>query len=120
MVAAVEAADLVFLDPDNGLEGASLSPKSTALTELAALRRPGRVVLLYHHQTRYPGGAANEARHIASRLTDIGFETVDAIRLRPYSSRFYFLMDADQTLRERLREFANRWGTKAELFLHLA
>lgn len=120
MVTAVAAADFVFLDPDNGLEGATLSPKSTALAELAALRKPGRAVLLYHHQTRHPGGAASEARHIASRLADAGFRSVDAVRMRPYSSRFYFLMDAEPTLRGRLREFANRWGTRAELFLHLA
>lgn len=120
MVEAIAGADLVFLDPDNGLEGGTLSPKSAAVAELAALRQPGRAVLLYHHQTRRAGGAASEAQHVASRLAEVGFGSVDAVRLRPYSSRFYFLMDAEPALRDRLREFASRWGRRAELFLHLA
>jgi hypothetical protein len=120
MVAAMEGANLVFLDPDNGLETSSLSPKSTAVTELIALRQPGRAVLLYHHQTRRAGGAAVEAQHVASRLAGAGFSSLDAVRLRPYSSRFYFLGDADPALRGRLREFAVRWGRDAELFPQLA
>lgn len=120
VVRAMEGANLVFIDPDNGLETASLSPKSTAVAELVDLRQPGRAVLLYHHQTRRAGGAEGEAQHVASRLADAGFSSVDAVRLRPYSSRFYFLLDADPTLRGRLREFAARWETKAELFPQLA
>src|SRR6267142_698995 len=61
MVRRMEPASLVFLDPDNGLEGAALGPKSTALAELIAVHRPGRALLLYHHQTRAAGGAELEA-----------------------------------------------------------
>jgi hypothetical protein len=120
MIAAVDSADLVFLDPDNGLETGSLSPKSAALAELAALRRPGRALLLYHHQTRFKGGAGAEVRHLADRLVTAGFQAIDAIRFRPYSSRFYFLLDADAELRERLARFAERWGREAELHAALA
>ncbi|HEX5761480.1 MAG TPA: hypothetical protein VF121_20025 [Thermoanaerobaculia bacterium] len=74
MVKSMEGADLVFLDPDNGLEGAALSPKSTAIAELVALRRPGRALLLYHQQTRCGGGAEVEAAHVARRLAAAGFE----------------------------------------------
>lgn len=105
-------------------QGANASPESRRLKELLALLLawPNCVLRPLDHQTRHPGGAASEARHIASRPpAGAGFRaSVDAVRLRPYSSRFYFLMDAEPTLRERLREFANRWGTGAELFLHLA
>lgn len=71
MVAAMEGANLVFLDPDNGLETSSLSPKSTAVAELVALRQPGRAVLLYHYQTRRAGGAEAEASTlpVASRTS---------------------------------------------------
>lgn len=116
MVAAMEGADFLFLDPDNGLEAKELSPKSTAVAELQALRRPGRPLLLYHHQTRRPGGAAVEAAHVGQRLRDAGFSSVDVVRLRPYSSRFYFLVDGDPTLRRRLGVFAEQWGRRAELF----
>ena len=115
MVDSVAGADLVFLDPDNGLEGAELGRKSMAVSELVALRRPDRALLLYHHQTRRAGGAAAEAAYVARRLTAAGFETVDALRLRPYSSRFYFLLDADPALRVRLQDLAVRWGREAEL-----
>ncbi|MFL6262483.1 MAG: hypothetical protein ACJ76Y_22525 [Thermoanaerobaculia bacterium] len=116
MVKSMDRADLIFLDPDNGLEGATLSPKSTAIAELVALRRSGRALLLYHHQSRRAGGAVAEAAHVARRLAEVGFAKIDAVRLRPYSSRFYFLLDAETTLRGRLQEFAAQWGNLAQIY----
>jgi hypothetical protein len=112
MVESMEGADLVFLDPDNGIEGAVLSPKSAAIAELVALRRPGRALLLYHHQARRAGGAEAEAAHVTSRLAGAGFVREHVLRLRPYSSRFYFLLDANLVLRSRLKEFAILWGRR--------
>ena len=43
------------LDPDNGLERQALTNKRAARSELSALRKAGRVLLLYHHQTRHKG-----------------------------------------------------------------
>lgn len=111
VVQAVDACDLVFADPDNGIAERA-TPKHMGVSEIHALRRDGRALLVYHHQTRRKGGAAVETRHIAQR---VGIETVDVIRLRPYSSRFYFLFDADETLRERLHAFAERWRAEAEV-----
>lgn len=116
MVSAMADADLVFLDPDNGLESERLTPKSTAVAELSALRRPGRAILFYHHQSRLAGGAPAEFAAIAQRLAASGFVTVDAARLRPYSSRFYFLLDGDASLRQRLKEFVVRWSLEAVLY----
>jgi hypothetical protein len=116
MAFAMDGADLVFLDPDNGLEGERLTPKSTALAELAALRRPNRALLLYHHQTRLPGGAGAEFAQISRRLGEVGFTSTQAVRLRPYSSRFYFLLDADSIIRERMAHFAETWGGEVEFF----
>jgi len=112
----MEPASLVFLDPDNGLEGAALGPKSTALAELIAVHRPGRALLLYHHQTRAAGGAELEAARISERIRMAGLGDVVAIRLRPYSSRFYFLMNADEELKRRLEEFAELWRGEAQLY----
>lgn len=117
MLEVMEPANLVFLDPDNGLEPANLSPKSVAVVELLALRREGRALLLYHHQTRHKGGADSEAEAIGRRLLEAGFASVEALRLRPYSSRFYFLLDANAALSQRLREFASLWGREAQLYL---
>lgn len=71
---AVESCDLVFLDPDNGLETSTYEPghskagKSVALNELQALRRPGRTLIVYHHQTRMAGG----------HLFELGFSPLNA------------------------------------------
>jgi len=116
MLAAMAQADFVFLDPDNGLQTAALGPKSAGLEELQALRRAGRSLLLYHHQTRRAGGAPIEAVHIGRCLLDAGFDAVDAVRLRPYSSRFYFLIDGDDLLRTRLEKFADRWRRRVQHF----
>ena len=112
----LSGCDLVFLDPDNGLEpadfslGAIASGQSVSLAQLSALSCQGRTLLVYHHQTRRPGGHDQELIHWANRLRDAGFTTVNALRARPYSPRAYFLLDADATLRDRAKEFAARWS----------
>lgn len=116
MLKAVERCDLVFTDADNGFEWATLSPKCVARDEVRGLRRPRRALLLYHHQTRRAGGAAEEYRRFASWLFDVGARSVEAVRLRPFSSRFYLLVDGDTSLSTRLQAFARRWGDRAEYF----
>jgi hypothetical protein len=70
----LEEADLVFVDPDNGFapEGyrnrSSKVGKSILLTELRALARPGRCLIVYHHHTRRKGGHVAEIEHWADRL----------------------------------------------------
>jgi hypothetical protein len=107
--------DLVFVDPDNGLETSRFSPaarraaKCVALAELRALAQPGRTLLVYHHQTRRPGGHEAELRHWGQRLSAAGFRQVDAIRARPYSPRAFFLIDAPQVMRDRAADLCLRW-----------
>ena len=116
MRAVVEGCDLVFADMDNGFEWSALSPKCIARDEVRALRRGGRALLLYHHQTRRAGGAPEEFRRFSAWLFDAGARHVEAVRLRPYSSRFYLLVDGDRQLSGALRRFASRWGAEAEHF----
>jgi hypothetical protein len=109
---AVGGCDLLFADPDNGIS-VDPTPKHITVAEIHAMRRPGRALLVYKHQGRTKGGAQADARETARR---VGIDSVDVIRLRPGTSRFYFLFDGDDTLRTRLAEFAARWTTKrAEL-----
>jgi hypothetical protein len=113
---SVDHCDLVFTDADNGFEWSTLSPKCVARAEARALRRRGRALLLYHHQTRRAGGASADFGHFSRWLFDVGARTVEGVRLRPYSSRFYLLVDGDARLSRALRTFARRWGDAAEHF----
>jgi hypothetical protein len=107
--------DLVFADPDNGLETAGFSPgslvggKCIALAEVAGLAAPNRTLVIYHHQTRRKGGHIAELAHWADRLRGLGFATVDAIRSRPYSPRAFFILDAPPEMRARAGQLVSRW-----------
>jgi hypothetical protein len=89
----LEAADLLFLDPDNGLEPTDFRPtapksgKSIMISELEQFARPGRCLIVYHHQSRRNGGHHAEMKHWADRLRASGFVTVDALRARSFSPR---------------------------------
>jgi hypothetical protein len=113
---ALEPCDLVFLDPDNGFEtkafnlGAAKAGKSVALSELRALRRPGRAILVYHHQTRRRGGHEQELEHWGERLRDAGFGQVDALRASAFSARAFFLLDGTPQLRARAQDLSGRWN----------
>jgi len=108
-------ADLVFVDPDNGIEPAGYSPgsakagKSVLLTELHELARPGRCLIVYHHQSRRKGGHQCEIIYCAERLRASGFATVDALRAKPYSCRVYFLLNAPPDIRRLVKQIALDW-----------
>jgi hypothetical protein len=108
-------ADLVFVDPDNGLEpaghslGSSKAGKSILLAEVRALATPGRCLIVYHHQTRRRGGHHSEIEYWADRLREFGFTTVDALRARPYSPRVFFVLDAPDDVRQRAKQIEVDW-----------
>lgn len=120
--AALDGCDLVFLDPDNGLEpsiysiGSRQAGKAVGLAELLALRRPDRTLVIYHHQTRRKGGHAAEIAHWADRLRSVGFDRVDAIRASAFSPRAFFLLDGDEELRDHAAEFAQMWHPHVRWF----
>jgi hypothetical protein len=110
-----EGADLLFLDPDNGLEPlgfrstAHKSGKSIMISELHQLARPGRCLIVYHHHTRRAGGHHAEMQHWADRLRASEFATVDALRASPFSPRVYFLLNAPALIRQRAEQIAMDW-----------
>jgi hypothetical protein len=106
LVAAVSDADLVFLDPDNGIQGTRLSPKHVALSELAALRRPDRMIVFAQRQS----GRRSQVSVLARQLWSIGCQRIELVRFRLIASRFYVVTDHDQTRAERIGEFARKWG----------
>jgi hypothetical protein len=112
---ALEQANVLFLDPDNGLEPAGFRPtalksgKSIMLSELRELAMPGRCLIVYHHQSRRRGGHYAEIKHCAARLRASGFATVDALRARPYSPRVYLLLNAPADIRHRAEAIERHW-----------
>lgn len=110
------AADIVFVDPDNGLEpnglrpGSSASAKSVLVRELRELADPQRCLIVYHHHTRRNGGHQAEMEHWVDRLRESGFRTADALRAKPYSPRVFFLLDAPEDVRQRASDVEVRWS----------
>ncbi len=109
--------DLIFLDPDNGLEtegfnaGAKIAGKSISIAELVGLARAGRTLIVYHHQTRRRGGHFEEIRHWRSKLTE-NFQSVDAIRSKSYSPRVFFILNATTEMHENAKRLVHIWGDR--------
>lgn len=114
--ANLEGADLVFADPDNGLEPKTFAPgskkagKSIRYEEVSALADGGRPLVIYHHQTRAPGGHDQERITLSLELMKCGVRSVGAFRAKPFSPRLFFLLNADDTLRQRAAHLSARWG----------
>jgi methylmalonyl-CoA mutase cobalamin-binding subunit len=102
----VDSADLVFLDPNNGIQGTRLTPDHAALAELAALKRQDRVLVVSQRQS----GHQSHTRTIADRLQMLGCERIELIRFRLVSSRFYVVADHDEAMSMRIASFAKKWG----------
>ena len=107
--------DIIFVDPDNGLEPASFSVtsgaagKSIAMSEVCELAGSNRCLVIYHHQTRHKGGHVEEIEHCGKRLRDIGFDRVDALRAKPYSPRAFYLISAPDEVRLRAADLSAQW-----------
>jgi hypothetical protein len=113
--ASLDSSRMVFLDPDNGIGPARFrvtgknAVKSVSVDEILKLKRPGRVLVVYHHQTRMKGGHSNELHHFAKKLRQLDVTRVDALRAKAYSPRAFFIIDGDEMVRERAEAFAVRW-----------
>ena len=112
LVDSVTKANLIFLDPDNGIQGRRLTPKHVALAEIAALRRQDRALVTVQHQS----GQKLEVRSIAERLKSIGCHRLEIVRFRLVSSQFYVIVDYDSALDARISSFARKWGNWVKIY----
>jgi len=114
----LDSCDLTFLDPDNGIASERLkltqrkAGKSVTLDEIADLRKRGRAIVVYHHQTRWPGGRHDEIACLARRLRDRGLAVTGVLRAKPWSPRLLFIIDGDRELCEAAEGIAARWQGK--------
>jgi hypothetical protein len=109
--------DAIFVDPDNGIRssdnfryGTKRHWKSVPVHEISKLAN-GRLCVVYHHNTRYPGGHAKEIQHWLSELEGASC----ALQWRAYSSRTFFVLNAKEDELERMNSFSDRWGDKCEI-----
>lgn len=115
-----KGSDLVFVDPDNGIEpggykvGRAKSGKSITYDEIWQLRSSVRNLVVYHHQTRFVGGHYKEINAIGAMLRKRDVGCIAAIRAKSYSPRVFFLIGFDRELWRRAVEFAKCWGEKLE------
>jgi len=117
MVGVLQEADIVFLDPDNGV--GKESERHATLAEIAAMRRPGRTVVLI----KFPGRGTTHAEQIEEHHTSLpsGSGALSAVTVRTNvfvnsggltrgipRARWFTLVDADNLLIERAEQFAAR------------
>lgn len=120
------SADLVFLDPDNGLEvgidrHTARGPKYTYYDDLDTLNGDGRTIIVYQHANR-DGSMLDQIRRRLrdlQRRLDRPTESLFALRWRRISPRV-FLVAAASSHRKALRAcvqsmLAGPWGAHFEL-----
>ena len=112
LVNSVGDADLVFLDPDRGVQGNRLTNRHVALAEIAALRRKGRALIIGHHQS----GRKAEVKYLADRMKSLGFEVVEVVRLRLAASYFLIILDQDEAMAEITATFIRKWGDRVKSY----
>lgn len=114
VVAYMTDADIVFADPDNGLVDDDLNRrtkarfgKSITLSEAKTLATD-RTAIIYHHNTRRPGGHDLEVEYWLSQFDDGAF----AIRANAYSCRTFFVLNPDNQIFEGAQEFCYKWSER--------
>jgi len=112
LVESVRGSNLVFLDPDAGIQGKRLTPGHVALEEIAALRLPDRALIIGHQQS----GRRSEVKFIADQMRSLGCDPVAIIRLRLVTSRFYVIADHDAAITELIATFVRKWGDRVKSY----
>jgi hypothetical protein len=116
----LEQCDIVFADPDNGLcadekyrFASQKMWKRIPLSEAHALAK-GRTAVIYHHNTRRPGGHALEIQHW---LRELGPGSI-ALYWRPFSPRTYFIANPTSEHIDRANSLARNWSPHLELYTY--
>lgn len=116
--------DIVFVDPDNGLEPTSFNltrrraGKSVRFRELEQLAEGDRALVVYHHYFRQQHG--EQIATLAGRLRLAGFKRIDVLRWYRLSPRAFFMLNASDNLRRRAKEIAVKWNGHVRLQLDCA
>jgi hypothetical protein len=94
---ALFACEIVFLDPDNGIQPAGLgfrerrSVKYALLDEIASYYHSGKSVIVYNHRDRSPKSRYDERLGMVASIPGIRAD-VQIIRFRRFSVRDYLFL----------------------------
>jgi hypothetical protein len=112
LVDCVRGTNLVFLDPDSGLQGQRVTTGHVALAEIAALRLPDRALIIGHQQS----GRRSEVKFLADKMRSLGCNPVEIVRLRLVTSRFYVIADHDSAMTGLIATFVKKWGDRIKSY----
>lgn len=116
-MARLSDCEIVFADPDNGLcadeKFRPATRKDWKRMPLEEARRlsADRTAIIYHHNSRRPGGHRREIEHWLEQFPG----ATHALYWRRYSNRTFFVLNASGPVEQRLRDFTKLWGHGAEL-----
>lgn len=114
--------DLIFLDPDNGIEPAGFKPqskksiKSVTYEEIRALVKPQRPMVIYHHHTRFKGGHDAEIAYLGNKLAKMDIGCVCAVRARMWSPRVFFVVGGLIDTWSAAERFAAKWAPHVQFY----
>jgi len=129
-VNAVSKCNIIFLDPDNGLEISSLpqlnrskSGKYAYYSEVAEFFNYKNICVIYHHLNRNKPHTEQiifRAKELKEKIPDIN--CVFALRYKPYSPRVFFILthiNDTETTKSKIHEFllsncGNGWDSYYE------
>lgn len=128
-ITVVSACNVLFLDPDNGLETSSCSGTSRLksgkyayYSEIGEFAKGKDATVVYHHLSRTGTHMDQISRRIDALRQEVGLDNkIFALRYWPYSPRAYFILAAkseENKMRRRLLEFlGSRFGKFWDCFL---
>lgn len=119
---AVAGCELIFLDPDNGLEVRSVSSSSrlagkyVTVAEIASLLSTGASVVFYQHCDRSPWSVqCSRIRDQIASGMGLQYLTIRSVRFGAFGSRAFFCIstqrDIAQSLNQGLKRFEERIST---------
>lgn len=119
----VAGCELIFLDPDNGLEVRSVSPSSrlagkyATVTEIASLLSAGSGVIFYQHCDRSPWRV--QRSHIRDRIAsgvNQRHVAIRSVRFSAFGSRALFCISARREITQRLSQGLNRFEERISIW----
>jgi hypothetical protein len=121
---AVAGCDIIFCDPDNGLQVPSVNKQNPKVAkyifydEARQFLSAADTLVIYHHLSRQGTHLAQVQQRAAVLKKIVGpARQILTLRFRAYSPRAYFILTNQQAIIERIKTFAqSSWKQHFQLF----